>query len=103
MNSGLALGKDGRATDAYSQETQSIAAFMAEAGSVSARKATLLDPTEEDETVKVLCRRLFSSIDEDKAKSVVGDYKRIWDGQKDLLPKPAAQDRRLEEFQSGYP
>lgn len=99
----LALGKDGRATDAYSQETQSIASFMAEAGSVSARKATLLDPTEEDETVKVLCRRLFSSIDADKAKAVVSDYKRIWDAQKDLLPKPAAQDRRFEEFQSGYP
>jgi hypothetical protein len=39
--------------------------------SVSARKAALLDPTEEDETVKVLCRRLFAAIDLDKAKPLL--------------------------------
>ena len=50
----LAIGKDGRATDAYSGENQFIADHMAEAESVSARKATLLNPTEEDETVQVL-------------------------------------------------
>ena len=54
----LAIGKDGRATDAYNEENQFIADNMAEAESVSARKATLLNPTEEDETVQVLRRRL---------------------------------------------
>ena len=63
----LAIGKDGRATDAYNEENQFIADNMAEAESVSARKATLLNPTEEDETVQVLRRRLFEFIDETKS------------------------------------
>ncbi len=54
----LAIGKDGQATDAYGEENQFIADQMAEAASVSARKATLLNPTEEDETIQVLRRRL---------------------------------------------
>lgn len=41
----LAIGKDGIASDAYSQENQFVADRMAEAESVSARKATLLNPT----------------------------------------------------------
>ena len=68
----LAIGKDGRATEAYNEENQFIADNMAEAESVSARKATLLNPTEEDETVQVLRRRLFESIDEIK----IGDLHR---------------------------
>ena len=60
----LAIGKDGRATDAYSTENQFVADRMAEIESVSARKATLLNPTEEDETVQVLRRRLFEHVDD---------------------------------------
>lgn len=71
----LAVGRDGKASDAYSRETQDIAAFFAEAESVSARKATVIDPTEDDETVKVVCRRLFACIDRQKAATVVADYK----------------------------
>ena len=52
----LAIGKDGRAADAYGEESRFIADRMAEAESVSARKATLLDPTGEDETIQVLRR-----------------------------------------------
>jgi predicted AAA+ superfamily ATPase len=44
---------------------------MAEAESVSARKATLLNPTEDDETVQVLRRRLFERIDDAKAAQVI--------------------------------
>lgn len=99
----LALGKDGKSTDAYSQENQTVASFMAEAASVSARKAAMVDPTEEDETVKVLCRRLFASVDPDKAKAIVAAYKQQWDAQKDALPKHSLQDRRDEEFLAGYP
>ena len=47
----LAVGRDGKAQDAYPQENQFLAEKMAEAESVSARKATLLNPTEDDETV----------------------------------------------------
>ena len=99
----LAMGRDGRAGDAYTQETQDIAAFIAEAESVAARKATLIDPTEDDETVKVLCRRLFARIDETKAREVVAAYKALWDAQREVLPPAPAQDRRTEEFLAGYP
>lgn len=99
----LAVGRDGKATDAYSRETQDIAAFFAEAESVSARKATVIDPTEDDETVKVVCRRLFARIDHTKAGHVVADYKALWDANRDSLPTPPAQDRRVEEFMAGYP
>lgn len=99
----LAVGRDGKAADAYSRETQDIAAFFAEAESVAARKATVIDPTEDDETVKVICRRLFTRIDREKAKDVVTAYKALWDDNRELLPPAPAQDRRLEEFEAGYP
>ena len=75
----LAIGKDGAATDAYAAENQFIAERMAEAESVSARKATLLNPTEDDETVHVLRRRLFAEIDEAKAAKVVDAYRELWE------------------------
>lgn len=99
----LAVGRDGKATDAYSRETQDIAAFFAEAESVAARKATVIDPTEDDETVKVVCRRLFTRVDEAKAKQVVAAYKALWDANREALPTPPAQDRRVEEFEAGFP
>lgn len=73
----LAIGKDGRASDAYNEENQFIADRMAEVESVSARMATLLNPTEEDETVQVLHRRLFESIDEEKAAPVIEAYRAL--------------------------
>lgn len=99
----LAVGRDGKAGDAYSRETQDIAGFFAEAESVAARKATVIDPTEDDETVKVVCRRLFSRIDGAKAKQVIAAYKAQWDANRDSLPMPPAVDRRVEEFEAGYP
>lgn len=99
----LAVGRDGKAGDAYSRETQDIAAFFAEAESVAARKATVIDPTEDDETVKVVCRRLFSRIDTTKATQIVATYKALWDANRDSLPTPPAVDRRVEEFEAGYP
>jgi hypothetical protein len=99
----LAIGRDGKAADAYSRETQDIAGFFAEAESVAARKATVIDPTEDDETVKVVCRRLFTHIDQAKAKQVVAAFKAIWDANRDALPTPPANDRRVEEFEAGYP
>lgn len=99
----LAVGRDGKAGDAYSRETQDIAAFFAEAESVAARKATVIDPTEDDETVKVVCRRLFARIDDAKSKQIIAAYKALWDANRDMLPTPPAVDRRVEEFQAGYP
>lgn len=99
----LAIGKDGVATDAYSQENQFIADAMEEAESVSARKATLLNPTEEDETVKVLQRRLFKYVDEAKAREAVDAFRHLWDHNKPLLPSVGAEDKRAATFLAGYP
>jgi hypothetical protein len=99
----LALGKDRVAIDAYSEENQFIAEKMEEAESVSARKAALLDPTEEDETVQVLRRRLFADIDDVRAGQVIESYHRLWEQQREYLPSFGARDNRLEAFKAGYP
>ena len=99
----LAIGKDGRETDAYNEENQFIADNMAEAESVSARKATLLNPTEEDETVQVLRRRLFESIDETRIPAIVDAYKACWMANRDDLPDDANRAETAETFGSTYP
>ena len=99
----LAIGKDGRATDAYNAENQFIADNMAEAESVSARKATLLNPTEEDETVQVLRRRLFESIDETKVPMVIDAYRELWVANRESLSGDAARTETVETFRSSYP
>ena len=99
----LAIGKDGRATDAYNEENQFIADNMAEAESVSARKATLLNPTEEDETVQVLRRRLFKSIDETRVSAIVDAYSNCWTGNRESLGDHAVRPETAEEFLSSYP
>ena len=99
----LAIGKDGRATDAYTEENQFIADRMAEAESVSARKATLLNPTEEDETVQVLRRRLFESIDEAAIPAVADAYRALWGANRESLADDAARPGTVETFRSSYP
>ena len=98
----LAIGKDAPA-DAYTEENQFIADSMAEAESVSARKATLLNPTEEDETVQVLRRRLFESIDQSSIAPVVEAYREHWATNKDSLFGSATNPQTVEAFRSGYP
>ena len=99
----LAIGKDGRATDAYNAENQFIADNMAEAESVSARKATLLNPTEEDETIQVLRRRLFESIDEASAATAIEAYRELWAANRDSLAGDATRSETAEIFKSSYP
>ena len=99
----LAIGKDGRATDAYSDENQFIADHMAEAESVSARKATLLNPTEEDETVQVLRRRLFESVDDTGISAVTDAYRDLWAANRESLADDAARPGTIEAFLSSYP
>ena len=99
----LAIGKDGRATDAYNEENQFIADNMAEAESVSARKATLLNPTEEDETVQVLRRRLFKSIDETRLPAVIDAYRVLWTANRESLTSDAARSETAETLRSSYP
>jgi hypothetical protein len=100
----LAIGKgDGGAPDAYSEENRFIADQMAEAESVSARKATLLNPTADDETIQVLRRRLFETIDPDAAAEVAGDYRRLWSSHADLLPSSANPSSIAETCAASYP
>ena len=99
----LAIGKGGRATDAYSAENQFIADRMAEAESISARKATLLNPTEEDETAQVLRRRLFEAIDDARAASVVAAYRGLWAANAEALSGDAVRPETAETFLASYP
>jgi hypothetical protein len=99
----LAIGKDGRATDAYAEENQFIADKLAEAESVAARKATLLDPTAENETARVLRRRLFQRIDDEGAAEVVEAYQRLWTQHAADLPSPRVDEDWAGELRDGYP
>ena len=99
----LAIGKDGLASDAYSVENQFIADRMAEAESVSARKATLLNPTEEDEMAQVLRRRLFEKIDSKAAREVVAAYQSLWSASRDDLSTDAGRPETADSFRASYP
>jgi hypothetical protein len=99
----LAVGKDGKAGDAYSAENQFIADRMAEAESVSARKATLLNPTADDETVQVLRRRLFERIDDAGAATVIEHYQKLWRNHRESLSLEAAKQSTSSEFATSFP
>ncbi len=99
----LAMGKDGKSTDAYSYENQFVADQMMEVESVSARKATLLNPTKDDETVQVLLRRLFGRIDRAGAAQVVAEYQALWTHNRDSLCADAAKPATAEAFARSYP
>ncbi|HTK52781.1 MAG TPA: DUF499 domain-containing protein [Gemmatimonadaceae bacterium] len=99
----LAIGKDSRASDAYGDENEFIAERMAEAESISARKATLLNPTEDDETAHVLRRRLFASIDETRVPAVIDAYRALWKQHESALSPEAVRPETIEAFRASYP
>jgi len=99
----LAIGKDARASDAYSDENEFIADRMAEAESISARKATLLNPTEDDETAHVLRRRLFGKIDESQVPAVIDAYRALWKQHESALSPEAMRPETVEAFRASYP
>ena len=99
----LAIGKDGIAIEAYSQENQFVADRMVEIESVSARKATLLNPTEDDETIQVLRRRLFSRIDDAGIPQVMDAYRQLWHSHSTVLTVNAGRPETIEDFKASYP
>lgn len=99
----LAIGKGNQATDAYSDENKFIADAMAELEKVSARKATLLNPTREEETAKVLRRRLFEAVDDARAEEVIQAYKERWDLHEETLPPDVCRPTTIEDFRASYP
>ena len=99
----LAIGKGGGSTDAYSAENRFLADQMAEAESVSARKATLLNPTADDETNQILRRRLFERIDEKAGSRAVDAYRTLYATHSERLPSSANHPEALDAFRSSYP
>ena len=99
----LAIGRDGRAVDAYSDENQFISDRVAEAESVSARKATLLNPTDAKEYPLVLRRRLFEDIDEAAADATVTTYQELWRSHAEGLDPRAARPETADRFRASYP
>lgn len=94
----LAAGSD--AVDAYSEENLKL---MGELESVSARKPTPLNPTEEGETIQILRRRLFERRDEAQVDVVVDAYRRAWKANRDKLPDVADLQKTVDDFRVGYP
>jgi hypothetical protein len=99
----LAVGKEGKATDAYSGENEYIAEKIYEATKVAGRLATLLNPTTEQETVQVLRRRLFANIDEDAAGEVIRTYEQLWISHRSDLPTERINANRGIDFRNGFP
>lgn len=99
----LAVRSDGKGVDAFAEENEFLASAMAELESVSGRKATNLNPTKDDETEKVLRRRLFSRIDDARASEVVEAYRDIWNRDRDSLSEAARRPETVREFAATYP
>ena len=99
----LALDKEGQAQDAYAEENEWLGQQLQELTSVAGRKATLIDPTTEDETAQVLRRRLFGSINEAGAGAVVDAYLQLWRRHADQLPPPSGGESPELEFRKSFP
>lgn len=99
----LAVGKDAEAKDAYKAEHQRALQALAEGESVISRKATQLNPTEEDETAEVLKRRLFDWVDSKKADAVIAEYARVWAQNQASLPPNVGTVEAKELFRRGFP
>ncbi len=99
----LAVRSDGKAVDAFAEENEFLAKSMEELESTSARKATNLNPTKDDETAKVIRRRLFASIDDARASEVIQAYQALWAGKVDKLPDLARRPETVEDFTRAYP
>jgi predicted AAA+ superfamily ATPase len=87
----LAVQAGGKSVDAFAAENEFLASAMLELESVSGRKATILNPTKDDETAKVIRRRIFSRIDDARAAEVIDAYKALWSAHRDALSEGGAQ------------
>lgn len=99
----LAVRSDGKGIDAFAEENEFLAGAMSELESVSGRKATNLNPTKDDETAKVIRRRLFASIDDSRAAEVINAYRELWTNHRDALSEEARRSTTSAEFAHTYP
>ncbi|WP_412049467.1 ATP-binding protein [Hoeflea sp. Naph1] len=94
---------DGKGIDAFADENEFLASSMSELESVSGRKATNLNPTRDDETAKVIRRRLFASIDDSRATEVINAYRELWTAHRNILSEEAKRSTTSTEFAQTYP
>ncbi len=73
----MAIGKVVKLPTRTARRNRFIADQMAEADRVSARTATLRNPTADDETVQILRRRLSEHIDSSAGDQVAESYRRL--------------------------
>jgi predicted AAA+ superfamily ATPase len=99
----LAVRSDGKGIDAFAEENEFLATAMSELESVSGRKATNLNPTRDDETAKVIRRRLFASVDDSRATEVIAAYRALWTNHRDALSEEARRSTTSGEFSQTYP
>lgn len=99
----LAIRSDGKGVDAFAEENEFLANAMSELESVSGRKATNLNPTKDDETAKVIRRRLFARIDDSRAAEVISAYRELWASHRDILSEEARRSTTSAEFAQTYP
>jgi len=98
----LAMSRTG-AHDAYSEEQERLRKAFDESSSVIARKATILNPTTEDETAAVLRRRLFERVDESAVKEAIDAYRQCWERDRDSISGETLSAETLDQFRRGYP
>ena len=89
--------------DAFAAENEFLASAMLELESVFGRKATILNPTKDDETAKVIRRRIFSRIDDAAAVAVIDAHKNLWAAHRDALSEEGRRPSVVEEFRLSYP
>ncbi len=94
---------DKQATDAYQAEHRLAIEAFNEALSIASRTLMQIDPTEEDETVDVLRRRLFKRIDDGGAKATLDAYYKLWERNREMVTAEAFSPETREQFCRGFP
>lgn len=97
----LAVRPDGKATDAFARENEEISRIVSELESVSGRKATILNPTSDDETAAVLKRRLFERVD--VPQSTVDEYCQLWTQYRDRIDAGHQGAEARTGLEASYP
>ena len=97
----LAVRSDGKATDAFARENEEISRIVSELESVSGRKATILNPTSDDETAAVLKRRLFERVEVPQA--TVDEYSQLWTQYRDRIDAGHQGAEARTALEASYP
>lgn len=97
----LAIHSDGKASDAFARENEEISRIVSELESVSGRKATILNPTSDDETAAVLKRRLFERVN--VPQDVVDGYCQLWTRYRDRIDAGHQGAEARTALEESYP